>query len=496
MKVLLLFPDEDFNLSVEPSSEKELLVKDLELTILFNAMSLNDSFIYEVIAKTILSDVTSLETIVYRQDILKDCLQFPDVIKDIYELPIQLNAKKHESWMGILSHSPSSILSEALQMLNILVKLLKKLRKITDDNIGQFKSAGFQRFFSMIQEELNDQYFDQIDNMIEELRFKKGVLMSVELGKGNEGFNYILRKRNSNNENWLKKISDLKRNSYSYALDPKDFYGGQALSELKDRVINQVANAVAQSAEQIDGFIKQIQIELAFYIGCINLRNKLIEFEEPISFPKPRAACEIHHVFTELYDINLALTLKDKVVSNDFNLSDKTLILITGANQGGKSTFLRSIGLAQVMMQCGMFVPAQHYEANICNKTFTHFKREEDSGMKSGKFVEELKRMSFIIDRLKPNSLVLLNESFASTNEREGSEIAKQIIKALNEKNVKIFFVSHMYSLANFFYESHYKNALFLLAKRNEDGTRPFKLQEGEPMRTSFGKDLYYSLFS
>jgi len=76
--------------------------------------------------------------------------------------------------------------------------------------------------------------------------------------------------------------------------------------------------------------------------------------------------------------------------------------VITGANQGGKSTFLRSI--------------------------------EEDTTMKSGKLDEELSRMSDIIDHITSYSMVLVNESFAATNEREGSEIARQIITALLEK--------------------------------------------------------------
>jgi len=71
-----------------------------------------------------------------------------------------------------------------------------------------------------------------------------------------------------------------------------------------------------------------------------------------------------------LYDICLALTVKRKVVSNDVNADKKDLVIITGANQGGKSTFLRSIGLSQMMMQCGMFTPAETFTANVCDGPF------------------------------------------------------------------------------------------------------------------------------
>ena len=94
-----------------------------------------------------------------------------------------------------------------------------------------------------------------------------------------------------------------------------------------------------------------------------------------------------------------------------------------GGQSRGKSTFLRSLGVAQLMAQSGMFVTAESFRANVCVGVFTHYKREEDESMESGKLDEELARMSEIADQITPHCLVLCNESFASTNEREGSEI-------------------------------------------------------------------------
>ncbi|MGH3514105.1 MAG: MutS-related protein [Pseudonocardiaceae bacterium] len=140
--------------------------------------------------------------------------------------------------------------------------------------------------------------------------------------------------------------------------------------------------------------------------------------------------------------------------------------MITGANQGGKSTFLRSVGLAQLMMQCGMFTPAESFSANVCERLFTHFKRDEDATMTSGKLDEELARMSEIADAVTPHSMVLFNESFASTNEREGSEIARQIIRALVDNGIKVFFVTHLFDLAHSLHLHQADTALFLRAQR------------------------------
>lgn len=397
--------------------------------------------------------------------------------------------------MGIFTRYPSGILSSSIVMLQMFVGLLKKLRKIADEHAGQFASAGFTKFFAMIQQELDDDYFVEIENHLKALKFRGGVLLNAELGKGNEGVNYTLRKPNKHNAHWIKHVFAKKSPVYSFTLHPRDDHGARALGALRDRGINRVANAAAQSAEHIDNFINTLRQEIAFYIGCLNLSEQLAQLGEPIAFPQPVSANERQHSFSGLYDVCLALTIKQKVTGNDLAADGKDLVIITGANQGGKSTFLRSIGLAQLMMQCGMFVAAESFCANICKGLFTHYKREEDVTMNSGKLDEELGRMSHIVDNITPNSMVLFNESFAATNEREGSEISRQIVSVLLEKRIKVFFVTHLYEFARVFFQKKMGSAIFLRAERQANGARTFKLIEGEPLQTSYGQDLYKQIF-
>lgn len=116
--------------------------------------------------------------------------------------------------------------------------------------------------------------------------------------------------------------------------------------------------------------------------------------------------------------------------------------------------------------------------------------------MSRGKLDEELKRMSGIVDSMTPKSIVLFNESFAATNEREGLEIARQIIRALVEKDNTVFCVTHLYDLAHTLYQRQAETALFLRAERRDDGKRTFRLVEGGPLPTSYGPDLYERIFS
>jgi DNA mismatch repair ATPase MutS len=115
--------------------------------------------------------------------------------------------------------------------------------------------------------------------------------------------------------------------------------------------------------------------------------------------------------------------------------------------------------------------------------------------MEGGKLDEELGRMSEIADQITRHSILLCNESFASTNEREGSEIARQAVTAMLHKQIKVFFVTHMYDLAHSFHGQQLGNALFLRAERQLDGRRTFKLVEREPLPTSYGKDSYQRIF-
>ena len=492
MKVFLMYPDRDFEAKQKLPFNEAALIQDLELNTLFNAMARGDEFLFNMAKQAILSGLDAPDILRYRQEILKDCLKHPDVVRQIYRIPMQSLENKHRHWMGIFSRYPSSILSSALEMLVMFVGLLKTLKQITDKHAEHFESRGFRRFFTMIQQELDDEYFAVVENHLKALNFRGGVLLSAELGNGNEGTNYILRKSNHDNQSLMKRVFARKSPVYSFTLHPRDDHGARALGELRDRGVNLVANAVAQSADHIDSFLSTLRLELAFYLGCLNLSEQLAQLGEPIAFPEPALSGERQHSFTGLDDVSLALTMKQKVVGNDLEADGKDLVIITGANQGGKSTFLRSIGLAQLMMQCGMFVAADSFSANLCSGLFTHYKREEDTSMTSGKFDEELSRMSIIVGNLKPHSIVLFNESFAATNEREGSEIGRQIVTALLEKRVKIFYVTHLFELASGFYQKQMRTAFFLRAERE----RSFRLVEGEPLQTSFGMDLYKKMFS
>lgn len=495
MKPFLMSPDRDFDLEQKLPGHAEAVTADLELQTLFDAMSAGDGFVLEVARKAVLCPATDLETILHRQAVMRDCIGNPAVVREIYALALQAIETERKNYLGIFSKSPSMILHRSIQVVEMFLAMLLQLRVIAEVQSAGFSSNGFTVFFSMLEWELDDDYLASVREHLETLQFSRGIPIGARLGAANKGIEHILRKPRPRRLWWLELLFPQAEPGFTFHVAGRDESGTRALAELRETGLALAADALGQAAEHVLDFWRMLRIELAFYIGCLNLHDQLTRRQIPLSFPIPLPGASRRHAFTGLRDPHLALRRDQGVVGNDLEADEKTLVVVTGANQGGKTTFLRSIGIAQLMLQSGMFVAAESFRADLCDRVLTHFKREEDRGMNSGKLDEELDRMDQLVDAVTPNSLLLFNESFAATNEREGSEIARQITRGLTERRVKIFFVTHLYDFAHRLYAEHPQPALFLRAERRPDGARTFKIVEGEPLETSYGQDLYRKIF-
>ena len=506
MKAFLMYPDRDFDPGAKLPPNGDALIKDLELGAILNTMAQGDAFLLGIASVAMLTGGTDLSIIRYRQDILRDCLNHPRAVRGIYDAAVEAASLRRKHWHSSFDYI-GGMLSRAIELVEGLNKYLRHLRGVADAGGREFASGGFKAFFAMLRSELDDQFFAGVQGHLDRLKFRSGTDISARLGEGNRGIDYVLRRPPGRPESWLGRLLNEEPSawidhlfkpqppSFIYRLHPRDEAGARALSELRDTGIELVALALDESVTHMLSFFEMLRNELGFYIGCLNLADQLNARGAAFAFPEPAPSGERRFDCAGLYDLSLSLTLGRKIVGNDIKADGKSLLVLTGANQGGKSTFLRSVGQAQLMMQCGMFVPAGAYTADVADGIFTHYKREEDSGMTSGKLDEELGRMSETIDLIKPNSLWLSNESFAATNEREGSEIARQIVRALLERRVKLVMVTHLYDLAHSLSVNRTDETYFLRAERRETGERTFRLIEADPLETSYGEDLYRLVF-
>jgi len=492
MKAFLLYRDRDFEPVPEAAAAVPALVQDLELGALWAAMAAGDGFVADTVRPVMLASLTSADDIAYRQQILADAVAQPAVIRRLYDIAVAAVTGERKIFFG-LSNSPESLLYRSVQLLQMFSERLRELRAVADTDGDRFQSQGFRRFFAMITEELDDTYLKAVDDQLKELSLARGTVISAGLGRGNKGTGYVLREQPD--QGWRERWSRGAKAGFGFTIADSDEAGQQALSDLRSRGLNSVASALAQAGDHIHAFFTMLRSEVAFYLGALNLRDALTAAGEPVCVPEPVPGDELVLSARGLYDPSLSLRLAGRAVGNDLAADGKRLVLVTGANQGGKSTFLRSVGLAQLMMQCGLFAAAESFTASITPGLFTHFRREEDASMRQGKLDEELSRMHDIAGQLTVGSLLLANESFAATNEQEGSQIGRQIVRALLDSGVRVIYVTHLYDLARGFYADRDGRDLFLRPERHDDGERTFKVRPGEPLSTSYGLDLYGRIF-
>lgn len=510
MKAHLLYRDGDFDRGRPRPPQAQALTDDLALDTLFAAMAGGDKYLADVVHGVVFASLIEPEAIRYRQRILADCLAHPDTIREMYGIAVEAIERERRVWLGAYARYPEGLLHRSAEVLGIFLEALRRLRAIADAPPAGFESDGFRTLFAMLSHELDDAYLASIEDHLRRLELRGGVVLSAALGPGNRGTNYVLRRPRRERRGWRQVLSADRgeladmvlgdRSGFVYRVADRDEAGARALGELRGRGVALAATALGESADHILSFLEMLRFELGFYVGCLNLRDRLDGKGEPICLPDAAPAAEAVLHGRGLYDVCLSLTIADRVVGNDVDADGRRLLIVTGANRGGKSTFLRATGLAQLMFQAGMFVGAEAYAASVASGVFTHYRREEDASMESGKFDEELSRMSAIVDTVAPGALVLFNESFASTNEREGSAIAREIVGALLESGIRVAYVTHMYDLAHRFWTTRRDDgardeAVFLRAEWLPDGRRTFRVLPGEPQPTSHGEDLYRRIF-
>lgn len=190
-----------------------------------------------------------------------------------------------------------------------------------------------------------------------------------------------------------------------------------------------------RNARFIEQTIGRFDREVHFYLAYLDLIAPLREVG--LGFCLPALAAEHGSVEArEAFDLTLALQLHReegrRVVCNDLELNGaEQLLVITGPNQGGKTTFARAFGQLHHLAALGLPVPAASARLPLVDQLLTHFEREEQLATLRSKFEDDLVRMRQIIERAGPRSVVILNESFASTTVRDALEIGREVLERL-----------------------------------------------------------------
>ena len=253
--------------------------------------------------------------------------------------------------------------------------------------------------------------------------------------------------------------------------DPVVFRGAGGFSHIDAAILKHVAgvfpvefNTLAEFARDHGRFINttvsRLASEVEFVLACLDFKHRMESWGLPMCYPTLSASTTF--AAEGCYDAALAAdrypssgksnrSQRNEVVQNTVRLQDgERFIVVTGPNQGGKTTFARMVGQVHHLAALGCAVPAAEAEIGIADHIFTLFERQEDPGNQRGKLQDDLIRMRGILEAASPHSLVILNEVFTSTSTQDALDLSKRVLDPLLRRGCVGVCVTFLDELASY----------------------------------------------
>lgn len=280
------------------------------------------------------------------------------------------------------------------------------------------------------------------------------------------------------------------------------------LSELLETTARPVAEALARYAKVNAQVLIALESEIAFYLGALQWMKRVRDAGLPLCAPEILPSDERLFEARGLFNANFALRLMgrapnthiaDHIVLNDATFDDAgRIFILTGPNQGGKTTFTQAIGLMHVLAQAGLHVPAQSARLSPVDAIFTHFAKEERPSMEAGRLGEEARRLHGIFQRATRRSLMLLNESLSSTSPDESLYLSMDIVRGLRLLGARAIFATHLHGLAEAMSEINRDTAgdsvvaslVSVTEQEGEGGRRTYRIVATAPQGMSYARDI------
>lgn len=202
----------------------------------------------------------------------------------------------------------------------------------------------------------------------------------------------------------------------------------------------------------LDATLERFDREVQFYLAWLDyiepLRAAGLNFCEPEVGEDDKAVRA-----TDTFDLGLAgklVGVAEPVVTNDWELSGvERIFVVSGPNQGGKTTFARTFGQLHYLARLGLTVPGCKARLFLSDRIFTHFERQEDHSNLSGKLEDDLIRVRDILERATPRSIVVMNESFSSTALADARLLGHRVLDSISGLDLLCVYVSFVEELAS-----------------------------------------------
>ena len=424
------------------------------------------------------------EIIRYRRDVFDDMYHYPKLRERIKELLDELAyLKELERSVKDATSSPVWQLINRLQELDIYVNCISGINQsLTEHDIH---SEGLKKLKNFVNAVYSESGFEHLNEDIKNLVSEIGRIKSISLGVN-------LDSRLVPIEVGIVSINDtpftkpgLLSNFLDFYSKKSEIHGGTSFDGMtKIHTVGKVSgddplmsNLSRVITEMLDSTVKQLKSKLSRYT---NIRRR--------------------ELFAEgLYNFKLAAKCvngdKMEIIRNDIEFtSEHRIYIMTGPNRGGKTTLTQAVGHAFLFAQNGLYAPAEKMTFSPVDCIYTHFPADENKTVDLGRLGEESKRMSEIFAKATNESLLLFNESLATTSFAEGLYIAKDIVKALKYLGARTVFNTHMHELAMNLDELNTQidgdsNVASLITGIHE-GKRSYKIFIAPPEGVSYAQDI------
>lgn len=279
------------------------------------------------------------------------------------------------------------------------------------------------------------------------------------------------------------------------------------LSRILEKVTRSVAQELRQFAAHSGRALVRLRPEVIFFVYAARLLRHVTATGLPLCRPEIAPADERVCEVEALYNLQLALhlgghrpdDLTGRVVTSDSIMGPRgRIIILTGPNQGGKTTYLQAIGQAHVLAQAGLHVPGRRARVSPADAIFTHFPVEERLERGTGRFGDEARRLRAIFEGVTRHSLVLLNETFATTSAGESLYLARDVVRLLRRLGTRAVFTTHLHDLASDLDQlnagtsgdSDVVSMVALAAPEGEGGAGRFRIVQAPPAGRSYAEQI------
>lgn len=500
--------------------------------------------------KNLLINITDDEEVIkYRCDVFDDFLRYPQLRSDLTDLLEKLNDLRE-----IERFQKDSEASSLWQMVNRLremdgyVDCITRI-KTTLESID-VKSEGLLQLKKSVQTIYNGSGFPDLKKDIQETLAKAQKLKSITLGVNLDS---LLRPKTvgvislndkeftdsgilkrfmnfANNKSELHSGNDVSGFVTFHPANPStlklgfgevvtgaqqdvnqvyttEITGADPLSDALKKVVTDILRRTVSDIKSmlnkyinINGYsFVSLMPEIIFYVRFAELCDKIKQKGMPICKAEVVSKEERDCHISDIYNLKLAIKNAEgdniDIVTNEFDFDDdKRIYILTGPNRGGKTTITQAVGLAFLLAQNGIYVAASKMEFSPCDNIFTHFPADENDTVDLGRLGEESKRLSEIFKVATKYSLILLNESLATTNVAEGLYIAKDVVKAMRYLGVRSVFNTHMHDLARGLDEVNSStegdSRVESMVTGVDGGKRSFKVFIAPPQGVSYARDI------